>query len=257
MPASLIRTDGLRKTYRVGRGRLHALSGISLEVQDAESIAIMGPSGSGKSTFLHLLGCLDRPSGGRYWLEGEDVTQLDRARVARIRNQKIGFVFQSFNLLPRFSVLENVELPLLYSRASAQDRRQRAAAALGRVGLGGRRDDRPGQLSGGQQQRVAIARALVQAPSVLLADEPTGALDSRTGLEIMALFQTLNRSGVALILVTHETRIARHAGRIVRFRDGVMVSDRINEKPLRADQELDRIGPMGEAGAVPGAGEWA
>jgi putative ABC transport system ATP-binding protein len=207
-------------------------------VKRGELLAIMGPSGSGKSTFLHLLGCLDRPSGGDYWLDGEKVSELDSNRLARIRNRKIGFVFQSFNLLPRFSVLENVALPLLYSHTPASKRHQRAAVALEKVGLVDRLGSLPGQLSGGQQQRVAIARALVQEPAILLADEPTGALDSRTGLEIMALFQALNRTGVTLLLITHEMNLARHARRIVRFHDGMMASDRVNEKPLQADQQL-------------------
>ncbi len=248
MLESLIHTEGLHKTFQVGDEPLHALRSISLRVKRGELLAIMGPSGSGKSTFLHLLGCLDRPSGGHYWLDGEEVSEMDSNRLAWIRNQKIGFVFQSFNLLPRFSILENVELPLHYSTTPATDRRQRATAALERVGLADRLGSLPGQLSGGQQQRVAIARALVQEPAILLADEPTGALDSRTGLEIMALFQALNRAGVTLILITHEMNLARHAQRIVCFHDGMMTSDRLNEKPVQADQQLagDRLGHDGK-----------
>jgi putative ABC transport system ATP-binding protein len=248
MTESLIHTEGLRKTFQVGGEPLHALRGISLRVKRGELVAIMGPSGSGKSTFLHLLGCLDRPSGGDYWLDGEKVSELDDNQLARIRNRKIGFVFQSFNLLPRFNVLENVELPLLYSHTSVAKRRHRAGVALEKVGLADRLGALPGQLSGGQQQRVAIARALVQEPAILLADEPTGALDSRTGLEIMALFQALNRTGVTLLLITHEMNLARHARRIVRFHDGMMASDRVNEKPLQADQQLvgERLGHDGK-----------
>ena len=234
MTETVIQTQGLSKTFRVGDGLLHALRGIDLLVQRGELIAVMGPSGSGKSTFLHLLGCLDRPSDGQYWLEGEDVSRLDGDRLAWIRNHKIGFVFQSFNLLPRFNVLENVELPLFYSSTPNAECRRRAIAALEKVGLVQRQDALPRQLSGGQQQRVAIARALVQEPAILLADEPTGALDSRTGLEIMALFQALNRAGMTLILITHEHQLALHARRIVRFHDGMMASDRRNPNPLQA-----------------------
>jgi putative ABC transport system ATP-binding protein len=236
MSECLIHTQGLTKTFRVGGSLLPALRGIDLQVQAGELIAIMGPSGSGKSTFLYLLGCLDRPSAGHYWLEGEEVSRLDSDRLAWIRNHKIGFVFQSCNLLPRCNLLENVELPLLYSRIPARESRRRAIDALAKVGLAERLDSQPNQLSGGQQQRVAIARALVQAPAILLADEPTGALDRRTGLEIMALFQTLNRTGVTLILITHESHLARHAQRIVRFHDGMMVSDQRNESPVQAAQ---------------------
>jgi len=230
----LIRTAHLRKEYRAGGQPLWALRDLSLEVERGEMLAVMGPSGSGKSTFLNLLGCLDRPSGGYYWLDGEDVSRLDRDRLARIRNRRIGFVFQAFSLLPRFSALENVALPLVYSRIPARRRRQRAAGALGRVGLGDRLHSHPNELSGGQQQRVAIARAMVSEPAILLADEPTGAVDSRTGLELMALFQALNRSGVTIILVTHEARIARHARRIVTLLDGKKSWDRRNPQPLDA-----------------------
>lgn len=238
MSTKLIHTEGLRKTFQVGGRPLHALRGINMQVEQGELLAIMGPSGSGKSTFLHLLGCLDQPSGGKYWLDGEEVNLMDSNRLAWVRNRKIGFVFQSFNLLPRFNILENVELPLRYSTHPPEEHRRRATTALERVGLADRLSSLPNQLSGGQQQRVAIARALVQEPRLLLADEPTGALDSRTGLEIMALFQTLNRAGISLILITHEMHLAQHARRIVRFHDGNMISDRINDRPLQAEQQL-------------------
>jgi putative ABC transport system ATP-binding protein len=188
----------------------------------------MGPSGSGKSTFMNLVGCLDRPSAGHYWLAGEDVSELDGDALALIRNRRIGFVFQQFNLLPRTTALENVELPLLYSSTPREERRERAARRLTQVGLGSRMDHHPAQLSGGQQQRVAIARALVNDPVLVLADEPTGALDTRTSLEVMALMQQLNREGITIVLVTHEHDIAAFASRIVGFRDGVVLSDETN-----------------------------
>jgi len=219
-------------------------------------VAVMGPSGSGKSTFLNLIGCLDRPSSGQYWLEGEDVSRLESDRLAGIRNRRIGFVFQSFNLLPRFTALQNVELPLVYSGLQARRRQERAAAILHRVGLGDRLHSYPSQLSGGQQQRVAMARALVAEPSILLADEPTGALDSRTGLELIALLQQFNRAGLTLVLVTHEMRIARHAGRIVTLLDGTKSGDQRNEVPLDARTTLGSLsqaqGPGGPA--LPGDG---
>ncbi|MFY9270111.1 MAG: ABC transporter ATP-binding protein [Candidatus Manganitrophaceae bacterium] len=229
---ALIQVDDLWKIYRNGEMELPALKGVSLTVNRGEFVALMGPSGSGKSTFMNLLGCLDRPTSGRYLLEGVDVGALPANDLARIRNQKIGFVFQGFNLLPRTSALENVELPMLYSTSSVgargengEGRRARAREALVRVGLGERLFHVPNQLSGGQQQRVAIARALVMRPSLILADEPTGSLDTRTSIEIMALFQELNEAGMTLILVTHESDIARYASRIIRFRDGAIQSD--------------------------------
>jgi len=247
----LIRTTHLAKQYRLGGQPLHALRDISVDIQAGEMVAVMGPSGSGKSTFLNLLGCLDRPSSGQYWLGGEDVSRLDSDRLAQIRNRRIGFVFQSFNLLPRFSALQNVELPLVYSGVPARQRRSRAAAMLQRVGLGHRLHSHPSQLSGGQQQRVGIARALVVEPSIVLADEPTGALDSRTGFELVALLQEFNRSGVTLLLVTHETRIAEHAGRIVTLLDGRKSGDWRNEMPLDARDTLaslkDSQGASGSA----------
>jgi len=231
-PASgtpLIRTDGLTKEYRMGSTVVHALRGISLEIGAGEFVAVMGPSGSGKSTFMNLLGCLDHPSAGEYWLGGEEVSRLGSDQLAAVRNRKIGFVFQHFNLLPRTTALDNVALPLLYAGLHGPERHQRAAHRLRQVGLGDRLDHQPTQLSGGQQQRVAIARALVNDPMLVLADEPTGALDSRTSVEIMALLQELNRQGITIVLVTHEHDVAAAASRIVTFRDGHIVADRANQ----------------------------
>jgi putative ABC transport system ATP-binding protein len=232
--APLIRTDGLSKDYHLGGEVVHAVADVSLSVAEGEFVAIMGASGSGKSTFMHLLGCLDQPSAGSYWLEGRAVTQLDQRDLAQTRNRRIGFVFQSFNLLPRATALNNVELPLIYSGTTAQARRERAEAALAQVGLSDRLAHRPTQLSGGQQQRVAIARALVNQPALLLADEPTGALDSHTGIEIMALFQTLNHGGHTILVVTHNEDVAAHAKRIVRFRDGKVIADEAVAAPKDA-----------------------
>ena len=219
----VLETIDLTKTYRTGTLDLKVLLGISLQIRAGEFVAIMGPSGSGKSTYMNILGCLDRPTGGKYLLEGEDVSGLSDNRLADLRNQKFGFVFQSFNLLPRTTALRQVELPMLY--AGKPNRIQRAKWALERVGLSDRMDHKPNQLSGGQQQRVAIARALVNDPVILFADEPTGALDSRTSVEIMDIFQELNREGKTVIMVTHENDIAQHATRIIRFRDGQIVED--------------------------------
>ncbi|HTE53046.1 MAG TPA: ABC transporter ATP-binding protein [Kofleriaceae bacterium] len=226
---ALIEIADLRKTYDSGDVQVHALRGVSLNVESGESVAVMGSSGSGKSTLMNILGCLDRPTSGRYVMDGEDVAGLDRNRLAEIRNQTLGFVFQSFNLLSRTSAVENVELPLVYAGVGARERRRRATTALERVGLGARLDHAPNQLSGGQQQRVAIARALVGEPKIILADEPTGNLDSRTSIEIMALFQELVAAGITLLLVTHEPDIASHAARVIEMRDGMVRSDERHE----------------------------
>jgi putative ABC transport system ATP-binding protein len=222
---ALIELRGIEKVYDTGDVQVHALCGVSLDVDAGESIAIMGASGSGKSTLMNVLGCLDRPTRGSYRLAGEDVGALDRDRLAELRNRTLGFVFQSFNLLSRTSALENVELPLLYAGIPTAERRRRAGAALARVGLSDRARHHPNQLSGGQQQRVAIARALVGEPRIILADEPTGNLDSRTGAEVMALLQDLGAAGITVILVTHEADIAAYAGRVVEMRDGRIRSD--------------------------------
>jgi putative ABC transport system ATP-binding protein len=222
---SLIAVRDLTKDYVMGGHVVHALRGVSAEIAEGEFVAVMGPSGSGKSTFMNLIGCLDRPSSGGLTLEGEDVAGLDGDRLARLRNRRIGFVFQSFHLLPRATALSNVELPMIYGGSSRAERRARAIKALIRVGLADRGHHRPNQLSGGQQQRVAIARALVNEPGLILADEPTGALDSRTSLEIMALFQELNRAGMTVVMVTHEPDVARFAGRVLKFRDGRLTDD--------------------------------
>ncbi len=236
-PDVVIRLRDITKVYRMGDIEVHALRGISLEIHRSEFIAIMGPSGSGKSTLMNIIGCLDQPTSGHYWLEGEDVSQMDDDRLAEIRNRRIGFVFQSFNLLPRTTALDNVELPLIY--AGAKNRRARARAALEAVGLGDRLRHHPNELSGGQQQRVAIARALVNEPAIILADEPTGNLDSKSGEEIMAIFQRLNEErGITIILVTHEPSIAAHARRIVRLQDGHLIADEPVANPVRADGNL-------------------
>ena len=225
MAAPIISTRALSKQYEMGDSVVHALRDVSIDIAQGEMVAVMGPSGSGKSTFMNLIGCLDRPTSGHYELAGESVETLSADELAEVRNRRIGFVFQQFNLLPRTSALENVELPLLYSRLAAPERRARATRRLEQVGLGDRLDHHPRQLSGGQQQRVAIARALVNDPVLILADEPTGALDSRTSIEVMALLQQLNRDGMTVVLVTHERDIAAFASRIVTFRDGSVVGD--------------------------------
>lgn len=239
----LIVTDRLVKIYNLGDFEIHALRGISLSIRKKESVAIMGPSGSGKSTLMHILGCLDRPTKGRYLLEGEDISSLDRNSLAAIRNKKIGFVFQVFNLLSRTTALENVELPLLYNGTSAKDRIRKAKKALSMVGLEGREYSYPNQLSGGQQQRVAIARALVNDPAIIMADEPTGNLDTRTSIEIMGIFQSLNRSGITVILITHEKDIAAYAKRNIDFRDGKIVRDQELASPKNAEDELRSLPP--------------
>jgi len=229
MTTPLISVSNLAKTYQIGEHSVRALTGITVDIPRGAFVAVMGPSGSGKSTFMNLLGCLDFPSGGHYTLDDEAVDGLDADALAQIRNRKIGFVFQQFNLLARATALSNVELPLIYRGARREARREAARAALTTVGLADRTHHRPTQLSGGQQQRVAIARALVNDPLLILADEPTGALDSRTGLEIMALFQRLNADGMTVVVVTHEAEIARFAGRVLHFMDGALVRDEAHE----------------------------
>jgi putative ABC transport system ATP-binding protein len=228
----LIETHRLSKTYRMESGDMPVLRDISVSLEAGEFVAIMGPSGSGKSTFMNLLGCLDVPSSGDYLLAGENVAQLDPDKLAAIRNRRIGFVFQQFNLLPRTSALDNVSLPLLYTGMPAAQRREKALRRLGEVGLGERIGHHPSQLSGGQQQRVAIARALVNDPVLILADEPTGALDTQTSGEVMALFQGLHRQGITIVLVTHEPDVAAYASRIITFRDGHILSDQLNTSPV-------------------------
>lgn len=232
----VIRTEGLTKVYEMSAEQVHALSGIDVEIRKGEYVAIMGPSGSGKSTLMNLIGCLDSPSAGRYWLAGRLVSDLDDDELAYIRNKEIGFVFQTFNLLPRATALHNVELPLIYNGTPAEERVERAKQALERVDLIPRMNHKPNELSGGQRQRVAIARALVNNPSIVLADEPTGNLDSKTGEEIMSLFENLHRQGNTIILVTHEMDIAQHAHRVIFIRDGKIASD---EKVVKKKPEAD------------------
>ena len=234
MAEPVIETQHLAKDYWLGAHVVHALGGVSLTIDAGELVAIMGPSGSGKSTLMSILGCLDTPTSGRYLLEGHDVSRLGDDGLARIRNAKIGFVFQQFNLLPRMSALANVELPLIYSDRPPREQRRTALAKLAEVGLGDRAHHRPAQLSGGQQQRVAIARALVNDPILFLADEPTGNLDTRTSVEIMAILQALNRRGMTIVLVTHEDDIAQYARRILRFRDGELIEDEPVTAPIDA-----------------------
>jgi putative ABC transport system ATP-binding protein len=230
---ALIETRDLGRVYDLDAGRVVALDRVSLDIEAGDFVAVMGPSGSGKSTFMNLIGCLDKPTAGRYRLAGTAVESLDADGLARLRNREIGFVFQQFNLLPRIDALANVELPMIYAGFDRRTRRERALQALSRVGLAERAHHRPMQLSGGQQQRVAIARALVNSPSLLLADEPTGALDSRTAAEILGLFQELNREGATIVLVTHDAEVGRHARRLVRFKDGQVTEDR-RQTPLDA-----------------------
>jgi len=224
-PDIVILTHNLKREYQMGAEVVHALRGVDIQIKKNEFVAVMGPSGSGKSTLMNLIGCLDTPTGGEYWLNSQKVSDLSDDELARIRNKEIGFVFQTFNLLPRADALHNVELPLIYAGISARDRRDRAARSLTQVGLGDRMDHRPNELSGGQRQRVAIARALVNEPSILLADEPTGNLDSATGAEIMGLFQELHDSGQTIVLVTHEHDIAAHARRQIHLLDGKIARD--------------------------------
>ena len=240
MNTPVIQLKDIVRTYKTGEVEVKAVRGITLEIQRGEFVAIMGSSGSGKSTLMNTLGCLDKPTGGTYLLDGVAVAELDRKQTAKLRNKKLGFVFQSFNLLARTSARENVELPLFYSHPviPLQERHDRAVQALEKVGLGPRRDHHPSQLSGGQQQRVAIARALVSRPEVLLSDEPTGNLDTRTSIEIMGLFQELNDSGITVIMVTHELDIAAYCKRIVVMRDGQVINDTLNQNRRVAREEL-------------------
>jgi len=240
---ALVRLVDVHKTYRTGEMEVPAVRGVSLDIKCGEFVALMGASGSGKSTLMNILGCLDRPTSGHYVLDGADVSGLDRDRLADIRNRKIGFVFQNFNLLPRTSARENVELPLLYAaqRLTSAQLREKADHVLASVGLAGREDHPPSQLSGGQQQRVAIARALINDPEVVLADEPTGNLDSRTSVEIMGIFQQLNERGITIIMVTHEQDIAAYARRNLVMRDGILLSDKIVTQRATAEGELDKL----------------
>jgi putative ABC transport system ATP-binding protein len=246
--SQLIEIEKLTRTYQLGDVVVHALRGVSVAIERGDFVAIMGPSGSGKSTFMNIIGCLDKPTSGAYLLDGVNIGGLNRDELAEIRNQKIGFVFQQFNLLSRTSALENVELPLLYADHPIPDAHQKARRALESVGLAGREYHRPNQLSGGQQQRVAIARALINDPQILLADEPTGALDSRTSIEIMAIFRRLNRDhAISIIVVTHEPDIAQYAKRIIRFKDGQVVSDEQVAHPRDAAEELEQQPKEAEA----------
>jgi putative ABC transport system ATP-binding protein len=237
-PLPTIRVVELSKDYWRGSNVVHALRGVTLDVHPGEFVAVMGTSGSGKSTFMNLIGCLDRPTAGMYELDGVDVAGLDKDDLALVRNRKIGFVFQGFNLLPRLTARDNVMLPMLYAGVPRDLMEHRADAALRAVGLGDRGDHKPVEMSGGQQQRAAIARSLVNGPSILLADEPTGNLDSRTSVEVMAIFQELNVHGITIVLVTHESDIAEFCSRVVRFRDGRVIEDRYNDVPRRAARVL-------------------
>jgi putative ABC transport system ATP-binding protein len=238
-----VRLDDVRKTYQTGEVEVQAVRGVSIEIGQGEFVALMGSSGSGKSTLMNIIGCLDRPTSGRYFLDGEDVSSLSRDDLADVRNRKLGFVFQNFNLLARTSALENVELPLLYSaeNLTGAQLREKAERVLAAVGLEGRGDHTPSQLSGGQQQRVAIARALINDPEVLLADEPTGNLDSRTSVEVMGIFQSLNDKGITIIMVTHEADIASYARRNIVMKDGLVRNDIMVQNRLNAVTELERI----------------
>jgi putative ABC transport system ATP-binding protein len=250
---SVISVRDLSKTYKVGEHSIHALRSISLEVDPGEFLAVIGPSGSGKSTLMHILGCLDQPTSGQYFLGGKDVSHLSDDEISLVRNKQIGFVFQGFNLLTRTSALENVELPLLYggTNISASERKDRAMAALTAVGLESRADHHSNQLSGGQQQRVAIARALLNSPSILLADEPTGNLDSKTSVEVMEIFQSLQRErGITIVLITHEMEVAQYGSRIITFKDGNIISDTANDSRRHASGELEDLANEGETERV-------
>ena len=249
MAETVIAVKNLVKTYVVGEVEVRALRGVNLEVPRGEFLAVNGPSGSGKSTFMHIVGCLDRPTSGHYFLDGQDVSRMTKDQLAAVRNKKIGFVFQGFNLLSRTSALDNVELPLLYgSGLKASERHKRAMEVLEAVGLGNRADHHPNQLSGGQQQRVAIARALINQPSILLADEPTGNLDTKTSIEVMGIFQRLNKErGITVVLITHELDIAEYGTRIVTFRDGLPIADKVVQRRRDASEELAALPPAAEA----------
>jgi putative ABC transport system ATP-binding protein len=236
--SAVVDTEKIEKVYTMGDVKVRALRGVTLRIERGEFIAVMGASGSGKSTFMNLVGCLDRPTAGSYLLDGDDVSRFSRDELASVRGRKIGFVFQGFNLLPRTSAVENVELPMLYQGVSSRERHERASAALAQVGLGDRLDHTSAQLSGGQQQRVAIARALVNRPTLLLADEPTGNLDSQTSIEVMSIFQELNEQGLTVMLVTHEADIAEHARRVVVFKDGLVQGDHLVPKRRVARRSL-------------------
>lgn len=238
--SAVIDIEGLSKVYVMGSTEVHALRRIDLQIRTNEYVALMGPSGSGKSTLMNLLGCLDSPTDGRYRLDGSDVSQMTDSELAEVRNRKIGFVFQTFNLLPRLSALENVALPLVYSGISRKQREARSMEVLNEVGLGDRTDHKPNELSGGQRQRVAIARALVNRPAIILADEPTGNLDTKTSIEIMEIFEKIHDAGNTVILVTHEPDISEHAHRIVRLRDGLIETDERNEHIIRSDSSDHR-----------------
>ncbi|HZR23463.1 MAG TPA: ABC transporter ATP-binding protein [Vicinamibacterales bacterium] len=249
MADTVIAVKNLVKTYVVGEVEVRALRGVNLDVPRGEFLAVNGPSGSGKSTFMHIVGCLDRPTSGQYFLDGQDVSRMSKDQLAAVRNKKIGFVFQGFNLLSRTSALDNVELPLLYgSGMKAAERHKRAMEVLEAVGLGNRADHHPNQLSGGQQQRVAIARALINQPSILLADEPTGNLDTKTSIEVMGIFQRLNKErGITVVLITHELDIAEYGTRIVTFRDGLPIADKVVQRRRDAAEELAALPPAAEA----------
>jgi putative ABC transport system ATP-binding protein len=241
MNTNIIQIDDVIKTYKMGEMEVHALRGVNFKVDKGEFVAIMGPSGSGKSTLMNIIGCLDVPTSGKYFLEDTEVSHLSRNQLADIRNTKLGFVFQTFNLLPRTSALENVELPLFYNSINAKERRKRAEEALQAVGLGGRGKHTSAQLSGGEQQRVAIARSMISNPSLIVADEPTGNLDTRSSIEIMVIFQRLNDEGRTIILVTHETDIAQYAKRLVKLRDGKIISDITVTARRVASEDLKNI----------------
>jgi len=237
----VIRIEDMHKTYVLGTQKVNALDGVSLSINKNDYIAIMGPSGSGKSTMMNILGCLDTPTSGKYVLGGTDVSQMQDSELAEVRNRQIGFVFQSFNLLPRYSALENVALPLIYNGIPEKERTKLASKALETVGLSDRMDHKPNELSGGQRQRVAIARAIINNPTIILADEPTGNLDTKTSIEIMNIFEKIYRQGNTIIVVTHEEDISKFARRIVRLRDGKVESDSVNPSPTLADEHLDQL----------------